>query len=140
MENMIGDWTLVPELTTGHDDFAEAMGMTDEESEMTRNFDYSFHLSRDVGEWHIKVCHGQMGTLVDTKFQPNVPFTYMLPDQVTKLTDVVTEQNGHLIEKMTSDQGGVITQWDVDTYRDGDFLVMVQTKDGKSKTQKLRRQ
>ncbi|XP_067660653.1 uncharacterized protein [Haliotis asinina] len=140
MENMIGHWALVPELTTGHDEFAEAMGMTDEERDTTRNFEYSFHLSRDGDGWHMKVRLGQLGTLVDTKFEPNVPFTYMLPDQVTKMTDVVTERNGHLIERMKSEKGGVIIQWDVDSYRDGDVLVMVQTKDGKSKKQTLRRQ
>ncbi|XP_071096874.1 uncharacterized protein [Haliotis cracherodii] len=140
MENMVGDWTLVPELTTGHDEFAEAVGMSDEEREMTRNFSYTFHLSRDGDEWRMKIDIAKMGTLMDTKFKTGVPFTYMSPDQVTKLTDVITVRNGHLMEKMTSEKGGLIRQWDVDTYREGDFLVVVQTKDGKSKTQKLRHQ
>ncbi|XP_067661720.1 uncharacterized protein [Haliotis asinina] len=138
MENIIGDWALVPELTTGHDEFAEAMGMTEEESALT-SCEYTFHLSRDGSGWRMKVSLGELGTLFDSKFQPNVAFNYMLPDQATKMTVVASEKNGHLVEKLTSENGSEITKWDVDTYPDGDFLMRVETKDGISKTQTLRR-
>ncbi|XP_046570444.1 uncharacterized protein LOC124278720 [Haliotis rubra] len=139
MANMIGDWKLVPELTTGHDEYAKALGMTDTEREATRNLVYTLHLSRDGEVWHMKVDLEDGSVFMDVKFTMGVPFHFLSFDKVTKMTSIITLQNDHFVEKLTSDKEGVIMQLDVDTYRDGDFVVTAQTKDGKTETQWLRK-
>ncbi|XP_067660801.1 uncharacterized protein [Haliotis asinina] len=139
MADMVGEWTLVPELTTGHDEFAKAMGMSDAEREATRNLVYTFHLSRDGEEWYMKVVTETGVVFVDTKFMMDVPFSYLSLDKTTKLTSLITLRNEHFIEKMTSEKNGVGMQWDVDTYRDGDFVITAQTKDGATEIQKLKK-
>ncbi|XP_067660800.1 uncharacterized protein [Haliotis asinina] len=139
MANMIGDWKLVPELTTGHDEFAEALGMTDAEREATRNLVFTLHLSRDGEVWHMKVDLEDGSVFMDVNFTMGVPFHFLGFDKVTKMTSVINLENDHFVEKLTSDKNGVIMQLDVDTYRDGDFVVAAQTKDGKTETQWLRK-
>ncbi|XP_071096705.1 uncharacterized protein [Haliotis cracherodii] len=139
MANMVGDWILVPELTTGHDEFSKAMGMSDAEREATRHLVYTFHLSRDGDEWYMKVVTETGVVFVDTKFRMDVPFTYSDLDKTATLTSLISLRNDHFIEKMTQDKNGVVMHWDVDTYRDGDFVITAQTKDGATETQRLRK-
>ncbi|XP_071096707.1 uncharacterized protein [Haliotis cracherodii] len=113
--------------------------MTDKEREATRFLVYTLHLSRDGEEWHMKVDLEDGSVFMDVKFKMGVPFHFLSFDKVTKMTSVIELRNDHFIEKLTSDKDGVIMQLDVDTYRDGDFVIATQTKDGATETQRLRK-
>ncbi|XP_046548795.1 uncharacterized protein LOC124258758 [Haliotis rubra] len=139
MANLIGVWKVVPERTTGHDEFATALGMTDTEREATRDMVYTMYLSRDGEVWHMKNDLEDGTVFMDVKFTMGVPFHYLSIDKVTKLTSVIRLQNDRFVEKLTVNKDGVIKELDVETYREGDFVVTTQTKDGKIEKSYLRK-
>ncbi|XP_046570425.1 uncharacterized protein LOC124278698 [Haliotis rubra] len=127
MAAALGKWQCCPELTTGFEEFMDAIGASEEERQASQGSPFTMEMSRDGDTWEVEMYYPNNAALSRKySFTSGVEFNYPGRSPGHAVTGVVTVAGDALTSKMKFQiDGDVKREWETETRRAGDYLEYV---------------
>ncbi|XP_041368751.1 retinol-binding protein 2-like [Gigantopelta aegis] len=135
MDNYVGRWELMPEQTTGFDEFSDALGTPKEGREAFRNLVYILEYAREGDKWTATAEIKGQGHPRTYVWSPGVEFEYEGLDG-SKMKSTISWDGSVCHEKHAQVNGG---EWTSTRRLEGDVIVLSSICKGKEMVQKFKR-